>query len=427
MRVAVLGCGWSGVIMAIRMKTFYPSADVVCIDRDLDGGLLRSEVVNGYLFDVGGSHIVFSRRRDVVEAVLGFGGEWVSKERKAFILLNGVFVPYPFETGIHVLPPELRAKYGLSIIRALLEHRDERPRNFLDWIMKTFGRDIAEDYLIPYNEKIWKRPLDKMSADWVYIPGRLPIPSIEDVAKAIAGISVVGYKEQSIFHYPRKGGIIKQWEAAYNYAKSLGVKFVKAEVKEVKIDRDGYTINGWLKAEKVISTLPLREAPQIFNLSEEAYKAAERLDYDSVVVIGLGLKRSAPDQHWVYAPDKRVVFHRYAWISNYGEDAPLNKASLIAEITVTPNQRVDIDKLIDETVQGLIELGVIGNSNEIEVAKAWCHKYGYPIYTLTHKEDVNIITQELIEMGIITFGRWGNWEYWNTDKIFEKALEIKLI
>ena len=130
--IAVLGCGWSGVVMAIRVKILYPSADVVCIDRDLDGGLLRSEVVNGYLFDVGGSHIVFSRCRDVVEAVLGFGGEWVSRERKAFILLNGVFVSYPFETGIHVLPPELRAKYGLSIIRALLEYRDERPRNF--WI-----------------------------------------------------------------------------------------------------------------------------------------------------------------------------------------------------------------------------------------------------------------------------------------------------
>ena len=65
--------------------------------------------------------------------------------------------------------------------------------------MKMFGHDVAEDYLIPYNEKIWKRPLDNISADWVYIPGRLPIPSVEDIVKAVAGIPVVGYKEQSIF------------------------------------------------------------------------------------------------------------------------------------------------------------------------------------------------------------------------------------
>jgi protoporphyrinogen oxidase len=424
-RIAILGCGWSGIIMAIRMKSLYPFVDVICIDKNLDGGLLRSEVVNGYLFDIGGSHIVFSRKPDVVESILSLGGEWVSRERKAFILLNGVFVPYPFETGIHVLPPELRVRYGLSIIRALLEYHNERPRNFLDWIVKTFGHDIAEDYLIPYNEKIWKRPLDQVSADWVYIPGRLPIPSIEDIVKAVAGIPIVGYKEQAVFYYPRRGGIIKQWEAAYRRAETLGVKFIEAEVREVKTVKEGYVVNGLLKAEKIINTLPLKEVPQIFNLSEDAHKVAARLDYNSVVVVGLGLKRSAPKQHWIYVPDKKIVFHRYAWISNYGEDMPPDKASLIAEITVSPNQKVDLDKLINETIQDFIGLGVIKN-DEIKIAKAWHHKYGYPIYTLTHREDVDIITQELTEIGVVTFGRWGNWQYWNTDKIFEKVLEIKL-
>lgn len=189
------------------------------------------------------------------------GGEWISRERKAFVLLNDIFVPYPFETGIHVLPPELRARYGLSIIRALLGYRDERPRNFMEWIVKTFGHDVAKDYLIPYNEKIWKRPLDQISAYWVYIPSRLPIPSMEDVIKATAGIPVVGYKEQAVFYYPRKGGIVKQWEAAYRRAETLGTKFVKTEVKEVKTVKDGYVVNDWLKVENIINTLPLKEVP----------------------------------------------------------------------------------------------------------------------------------------------------------------------
>jgi protoporphyrinogen oxidase len=427
MRLAVLGCGWSGMLVAIRMKSLYSSADVVCIDKNLDGGLLRSEVVNGYLFDVGGSHIVFSKRRDIIEAILSLGGEWVSRERRAFVLLNGTFVPYPFETGIYVLPPELRVKYGLSVIRAFLEYNDERPKNFLDWIMKIFGRDVAEDYLIPYNEKIWKRPLDQISADWVYIPGRLPLPSIEDVVKAIAGVPAIGYKEQAVFYYPRKGGIIKQWEAAYRLAETLGVKFFKAEVREVKATKDDYIINNSLKVEKIINTLPLKEVPQIFNLSEDFQKVAARLDYNSLVVVGLGLKRPAPNQHWVYVPDKKIVFHRYAWISNYGEETPPDKASLIAEITIPPNQKIDLDKLIDETIQGFSELGVIKNDNEIEVVRAWYHKYGYPIYTSTHEKDVNTITQGLAEINVKTFGRWGNWQYWNTDKIFERSLEIKLV
>lgn len=76
--------------------------------------------------------------------------------------------------------------------------------------MKTFGHDVAKGYLIPYNEKIWKRPLNQIYAYWIYIPSRLPIPSMEDVIEATAGIPVVGYKEPTVFYYPRKGRIVKQ-------------------------------------------------------------------------------------------------------------------------------------------------------------------------------------------------------------------------
>lgn len=177
----------------------------MCVDMDFGGGLLHSEVVGGYLFDVGGSHVIFSRRRDALESILSLGGEWVSRGRPSFVLLNGAFVPYLFENGIYVLLPEKRARYGLSLIRALTEQRDERPRNFREWLLRTFGREVAEDYLIPYNEKIWKRSLDQISADWVCIPGRLPLPSLDEIVKAVAGIPTVGYREQSVFYYPRRG------------------------------------------------------------------------------------------------------------------------------------------------------------------------------------------------------------------------------
>jgi protoporphyrinogen oxidase len=424
-RVVVLGGGWSGLLAAIRAKTLYPAAEVICIDRDFSGGLLRSEVVNGYLFDVGGSHVVFSGRRDVVEGILSLGGEWVSRERASFVLLDGIFVPYPFENGIYVLPPEKRARYGLSLIRALTEQRVERPRNFREWLLRTFGREMAEDYLIPYNEKIWKRPLDQISADWVYIPGRLPLPSLEDIVKAVAGIPTVGYKENALFHYPKRGGIIKQWEAAYRHARALGVGFLKDEVKKVKMVSGGYIVNGRLRADRIVNTLPLKEAPQIFDLSEEAFKAAEKLDYNSVVVTGLGLRRPAPKQHWVYVPDKQAIFHRYAWVSNYGEDSLPGRAALIAEVTLPPRCSLDLDKVKAEVVRGFEELD-IAREEEVEVVAVWFHRYGYPVYTLTHSQDVAMLEAALTEMHVETFGRWGNWQYWNTDRIFEESQKLKL-
>ncbi|MEM0059177.1 MAG: hypothetical protein QXE10_01980, partial [Desulfurococcaceae archaeon] len=76
-------------------------------------------------------------------------------------------------------------------------------------------------------------------------------------------------------------------------------------------------------------------------------------------------------------------------------------------------------------IHDLVEISVVKES-EIDVAKAWFHRYGYPIYTLTHREDVDIITQELTQKGILTFGRWGNWQYWNTDKIYEESMKLEI-
>jgi protoporphyrinogen oxidase len=424
-KIAVLGCGYAGLLVAIKAKRSNSSAEVLCIDRDFAGGLLRSVALNGFVFDEGGSHVVFSKRQEIVEGILSLGGEWISRERLAYVYMDGGFIPYPFENGIYVLPAELRVRYGLSILKALISSSGERPRNLREWIVNTFGEEVASDYLIPYNEKIWKRPLEQISADWAYIPGRLPLPSLGDIVKAIAGLPTVGYREQAVFYYPRKGGIVEQWRAAYRRAEELGVKFLQMEVREVKKVGSEFLINGVVKADKVISTLPLREAPAIFVLSEESFRVAERLDYNSVIVVGVGLNSPAPKQHWIYVPDRRVPFHRYAWISNYGEDLPPNKSALIAEITVPPSEKVDVDALKHETVHWLAELGVI-REEDIAVVATWFHKYGYPIYTLSHSEDTQIIEGELRETGVITFGRWGNWQYWNTDKIYEKSMDLHL-
>jgi len=336
-----------------------------------------------------------------------------------------VAYPVSFENGIYALPAELRIKHGLSLLRALISSSGEKPRNLREWIINTFGEEVAKDHLIPYNEKIRKRPLEQISADWAYIPGRLPLPSLEDIVKAIAGLPTVGYREQAVFHYPRKGGIVEQWKAAYRRAEELGVKFLQMEVREVKKVGSEFLINGVVKADKVISTLPLRETPAIFGLSEESFSVAERLDYNSVVVVGVGLNSPAPKQHWIYVPDRSVPFHRYAWISNYGENLPPNKSALIAEITVPPSERVDVDALKHETVRWLMELGIV-REKDIVVVASWFHKYGYPIYTLSHSKDTRIIEEELRETGVITFGRWGNWQYWNTDKIYEKSMDLHL-
>ena len=94
-------------------------------------------------------------------------------------------------------------------------------------------------------------------------------------------------------------------------------------------------------------------------------------------------------------------------------------------MTVPPTWKVDLEEIKSGVVHDLIEIDIV-RENEVDVVKAWFHKYGYPIYTLTRREDVDIITRELADKGILTFGRWGSWQYWNTDRIYEEAMKLSV-
>ncbi|MEM3978611.1 MAG: hypothetical protein QW604_04020 [Fervidicoccaceae archaeon] len=50
--------------------------------------------------------------------------------RALYVFLDDAFIPNPFENDIYVLPPEKRARYGLSSFKALMEYKNERPASF---------------------------------------------------------------------------------------------------------------------------------------------------------------------------------------------------------------------------------------------------------------------------------------------------------
>jgi len=102
--------------------------------------------------------VIFSNDKAVLaEIVALLGGEALEHQRRAYVRLGDSFVPYPFENGLHVLPPEERAELIGDLVEALMKIPPGwRPRHLLDWIETTFGNGIARRYLIPYNEKIWR-------------------------------------------------------------------------------------------------------------------------------------------------------------------------------------------------------------------------------------------------------------------------------
>ena len=148
--VTILGGGWAGICSAYEIKKLNPNLDIVILEarsRNERGGLLRTEKVEGFSFDVGGPHMLFSRNEKILSEIISILGENVSvRSRMNSIYFNGKYIPYPFENGISSLEPEMRVKFGLGIIQSMIkltQNSGWRPNTFHDWMLGFFGESIS--------------------------------------------------------------------------------------------------------------------------------------------------------------------------------------------------------------------------------------------------------------------------------------------
>ena len=208
MKTAILGGGLSGLTLARLL--YKRGTDLVVLEAGPEyGGLSRSCTRDGFTFDTGGSHIIFSRDTEVLSFMRKMiSGNEQENTRNTKIFYKGRYVKYPFENGLSDLPAGDLFFCISEFIKTLVAVEKGElppPKTFRDWIYYTFGKGIAECYMVPYNEKIWKYPTSDMSLHWV--EGRIPRPPVDDVIKSAIGISTEGYTHQSVFSYPLDGGI----------------------------------------------------------------------------------------------------------------------------------------------------------------------------------------------------------------------------
>lgn len=395
------------------------------------GGLCRSRTVRGFTFDTGGSHIIFSRDKEVLEFMHGvLGSNRDTRSRNTKILYRNILVKYPFENGLAALPKEDLYFCINEFIRTYVRAEKREippPKNFREWIFATFGRGIAELYMIPYNEKIWNYPAHLMSAHWM--EGRVPRPPVEDVIKSAIGIETEGYTHQSIFSYPVDGGI----EALVtSIADGLEDAIFTGFPVRSLVFRDGHwevsdgtrTVSG----DRVISTIPLQHLVTcLHDIPDEVKNAVQALRYNSVACIQMGIRGIVPDISWLYIPDpNQGLANRISFPSNFSSHvAPGNHAGILAEITYNEGDavsRMTDEELINHTVRSLGEMGFITPDQVVHTAVDR-QKFAYVVYDLGYLENIRIIREYFKSRGITLEGRFSRFEYLNMDGCIRNAME----
>ena len=412
--ITVIGAGLSGLSAAYHL-----GSDYIVLEREAEvGGLCRSVATKGYVFDLA-PHIFFTGNQYVsglIDDLLH--GDLVRQARRAYIYLKGTYVEYPFEVNLHGLPRETVDE----CISGFKERGRAQPRNFLEWIRSTFGAGIARHYMVPYNEKVWKYPLDQMNVDW--IAGRVPVPSMDEMIRSAKEKVEKDYGPNAYFLYPRGGGI---GAIANALASRVGNISLNSETVEIDPeDPEGvnvtYREDGGRKrtiaSDAVLSSMPLPEIVKIMrDAPNEVVEASERLVYNSLICVNIGVDRPRiSDKHWLYFPESEYVFNRISFPMNFsGETAPRDRSSILVEVTYR-GTRPNLEETKIKVREGLIAAGILRGDDKIDVFDALDFKYAYVINDLDHGRNVAIIHDYLRGNRIHPMGRFGEWGYLNMDR-----------
>ncbi len=428
MKIGILGGGLTALTLGAHLKH-----DFEILEKNSEcGGLCRTIEEKGFTFDYGGSHIIFSRDKEVLDFMVALLGDNVVKNRRnTKILYKGRFIKYPFENGLSGLPVEENYECLKSFIEALIQKEKGQtslPKNFLEWMHATFGRGITEKYMRPYNTKIWNLPPEKMGVEWIL--GRVPTPPVEDIIKSSLGIETEGYTHQLYFYYPLHGGIQSivralELKSEKNISRTFGI---------TKIFKKG---NNWVVSDgktnkefdKIVSTIPLQELVKcIEGVPENVLAAVNGLKFNSLITIMLGINTpKINDISWLYLPqDEQGPSNRVSFPSNYSPYvAPNGKSSVLAEITSLGENEVWKKKdaeIINGIISDMDRNGLI-KKEDVCYSAIKRTKYAYVIYDLDYSKNMEIIRNYFEGIGIILCGRFSEFKYLNMDACIRSAME----
>ena len=426
MKVAVLGAGITGVVVTRELCS--QGHDVTCFEAaDRPGGLCSSEVIDGFVCDRAGGHIIFSKDPAVLAYMLDAlepVGHHTSR-RQTFIFEEGGYVTYPYENGLCDLPLEARFACLNDYVEAAFARRNGAPRpdDFKSWCLWRFGEAICKRFMFPYNEKIWNVPLEELGVEWV--AGRVPDAPLADVLRSSLGLRTEGYKHQSVFHYPLEGGFESLVRGVVSHI-PRGVIRCGTPVNQVEKTNGGWLVDGQ-PFDRVISTIPLQVLGSILkDVPETMRRAFERLDYVSLVTVFLALDRPEVPQHsWIYFPSPAAgPQNRITYLSNYSpRNAPPGKTSIMAEVTYHRELPASLDQIKEDVVAGLAASGLVERKH-VMWARTFQSRYAYILYRKDLERNVAAVRDHCRSIDLDIVGRFGNYNYFNSDMCIRAAFDL---
>jgi protoporphyrinogen oxidase len=415
MELLIIGAGPGGLALAHH----YPGKKRI-IERESEvGGLCRSFEIGGGVFDIGG-HSFHTPHADVDHFVrMLMGKNWSTQPRDARVYFNGELIPYPFQQNFEKLS-------DVTVIKECLRAARSYPRgaaNFEDWIIARFGAGVAKHFMLPYNRKLWARDLRRINCEWVtervVDPGR-PNPAA-DMGKRqpLQSSSRVGY--------PVEGGF---GEIYKTMAKTCGPIEFNCDV--IRIDPNEKTLeckNGrvWHWG-RLASTMPVPLLlKSIRGTPSRLQERADRLEAVALRVLMILVAHPLPHApQRIYVSHPAIPPHKVAF--NHTSSERLRRRpmhAIMCEISHSTEKPLPSDVDLEAaTTEWLTDARLIPSRADIAQIVHFDVMFGYPVYTHDRGAIMGEIRAFLESKDIYTFGRFGAWDYANSDECIRQGMEL---
>lgn len=425
----VIGGGPAGLAAALELTRRGYAATVVERGARM-GGLARTEVRDGYRFDLGG-HRFYTKVPRIAELWREMlGADFLTRPRLSRIYYRDRFFRYPLE-----LLDVLAGLGPVESLRAVLSFGAQKlmpkkePVSFEDWVVQAFGRRLFETFFESYTEKVWGIPCSRISAEWA-------AQRIRGLTLQRAVLDAVGLRKgtRSLvreFHYPRLGPGMMWERFAEAVAEGGGVVRRETEAVEIRID-EGRVREVLLASEggeetvrpgHVVSSMALRDLIAGIRPAPPApvTEAAAALHYRAFLIVVLIVEEEDlfPD-NWIYIHEPGL---RVARIQNFGrwseELVPEEGTSSIG-LEYFCEEGDDLwcasdDALAELALREFRRLGFAHGAG-VRTVHVLRQPDAYPVYDEGYTDHLRIIREWLGRVpNLLTVGRNGMHRYNNMD------------
>lgn len=402
--VLVLGAGVTGITLLKAMRRRGLKRIMALEAGSEPGGLCRSFYVDGHVVDIGG-HFFQTAFPEVEELIFScFPREKMYRidPRISKISLEGMDIDYPLESNLWQLPLDTQIDYLLSVVRNGEALGKPEPENYEAWIRWKLGDKICDNYLIPYNIKLWGIPPCEMDVDWLY---KIPRVEVREVLKYSLERhqDVEKYPCHNRPYYPVSGGYGRVVEALAR--EELPNIRLNTAVTSLRYDASAreWIVNGEFRARMIVNTIPWPVLYEALGRPQEIAGRMKFIRYNRVVISLFETDENRNNYHWRYRPEMDQQHHRELFISNFVRDS--KRYGVFTETNA------------DRFHAGTLTFPGRNIFNYTTPA-------AYPLPLIGRTAAISDILDYYREKNLFGVGRWGEHQHHNHDVCIKHALDF---